>query len=93
MPALHRLQTAWLVYEDQVDDDWDRAWYGFETEWPQIEICEDRRGESVRELLLRFIRAQVFATPENARDWSRLPARLGGELSPRPRALLRFRTF
>lgn len=29
MPALHRLQTAWLVYEDQVDDGWDRAsWAG-----------------------------------------------------------------
>ena len=78
MPALHRLQTAWLVYEDQVDDDWDRAWYGFETEWPQVEIREERCGESVREILLRFIQGLVFATPENARDWSRLPARLVG---------------
>jgi hypothetical protein len=78
MPALHRLQTAWLVYEDQVDDEWDRAWYGFETEWPQVEICEERRDESLREVLLRFVRAHVFATLENARDWSRLPARLVG---------------
>jgi hypothetical protein len=75
-PALHRLQTAWLVYEDQVDDGWDRAWYGFETEWPQVEVCEERRAESVREVLRRFIRAHVFATLENVRDWSCLPKRL-----------------
>jgi hypothetical protein len=76
MPALHRLQTAWLVYEDQVDDGWDRAWYGFETEWPDVEVGEERRVESVREVLLRFLGALVFATLENARDWSRLSARL-----------------
>jgi hypothetical protein len=78
MPALHRLQTAWLVYEDQVDDGWDRAWYGFETEWPEIEIGEERRVESVYKVLLRFLGALVFATLENVRDWSRLPARLLG---------------
>lgn len=76
MPALHRLQTACRVYEDQLDDDWDRPWYPFEAEWPQVEIHEERREESVREILLRFIHGHVFATPENARDWSRLPARV-----------------
>ena len=78
MPALHRLQTAWLVYEDQVDDGWDRAWYGFETEWPDVEISEERRSGLVSEVLLRFIDAHVFATFENVRDWSRLPARRVG---------------
>ena len=26
-PALHRLQEAFLLYEDQYDGEWDRAWY------------------------------------------------------------------
>jgi hypothetical protein len=76
MPALQRLQTAFLVYEDQLDDDWDRPWYAFETEWPRVEIREEIRNETVREVLLRFLHASVFATRENFRDWSRLPAQL-----------------
>ena len=76
MPALQRLQTAFRVYEDQLDDDWDRPWYVFETEWPQLEIREARNGEAVREVLLRFLHGHVFATRENLRDWSRLPVRL-----------------
>jgi len=76
MPALQRLQTAFRVYEDQLDDDWDRPWYPFETEWPELEIREERRDEAVREVLLRFLRGSVFATRENVRDWSRLPTRL-----------------
>ncbi len=76
MPALQRLQTAFLVYEDQLDDDWDRPWYAFEAEWPRVEVREERRGEAVREVLIRFLQGHVFATRENVRDWSRLPARL-----------------
>jgi hypothetical protein len=76
MPALQRLQSAWLVYEDQLDDDWDRPWYAFETEWPGVEIREERQGEAVPEVLLRFLHGHVFATRENLLDWSRLPGRL-----------------
>jgi hypothetical protein len=79
MPALQRLQTAFRVCEDQLDDDWDRPWYGFETEWPRVEIREEGRGEAVREVLLRFLHGHVFATRENVRDWSRLPVRLLGD--------------
>ena len=28
-PVLHRLQEAFLVYEDQYDGEWDRSWYRF----------------------------------------------------------------
>lgn len=28
-PALHRLQEAFLIYEDQYDGEWDRGWYRF----------------------------------------------------------------
>ncbi len=29
-PALHRLQEAFLVFEDQFDGEWDRGWYLFD---------------------------------------------------------------
>lgn len=75
MPALQRLQTAFRVYEDQLDEDWERPWYAFETEWPRVAIREERREEAVREVVLRFLHASVFATRENVCDWSGLPTR------------------
>jgi hypothetical protein len=72
MPALHRLQTAFLVYEDQPDREWDRGWYEFASEWSEVELSEERRGEAIAEVLRRFLRGHVFATFEQLRDWSRL---------------------
>ena len=75
MPALHRLQEAFAVYEDQVDDEWDRAWYDFSSEWPEIQIDESRWESCAAEVLCRFLRGHVFATMENLRDWSGWPAK------------------
>ena len=76
MPALHRLQGAFLVYEDQIDSDWERNWYKFATEWPEIHLDEAKREASIAQVLLRFLQGHVFATLEQLKDWSRLPSRL-----------------
>lgn len=76
MPALHRLQQAFIVYEDQVDSDWERNWYEFAAEWPEVDIREEKRETATNEILLRFLRGHVFATLEQLKDWSRLPTRL-----------------
>ena len=34
-PALHRLQEAFLVFEDQFDGEWDRGWYLFDEMFPE----------------------------------------------------------
>lgn len=75
MPALHRLQTAFLVYEDQTDTDWERGWYNFSSEWPEIELSDSHFESAAIQVLLRFLRGHVFATFEQLRDWSRLPQR------------------
>lgn len=36
-PVLHRLQEAFLVYEDQYDGEWDRSWYRFEEMFPETD--------------------------------------------------------
>ena len=48
MPALHRLQQAFLVYEDQVSDDWERSWYDFAEEWPHVKPDTARRPAAVQ---------------------------------------------
>ena len=74
MPALHRLQEAFLVYEDQKDSDWERGWYDFATEWPEIDPAAEPWESAASQVLLRFLRGHVFATFEQLRDWSQWPA-------------------
>jgi hypothetical protein len=75
MPALHRLQQAFLVYEDQVDEDWERGWYDFAAEWPEAQVDEARRESASAAVLRRFIEWHVFAMEQNLKDWSAWPAR------------------
>ena len=74
MPALHRLQEAFLVYEDQKDSDWERGWYDFATEWPEIDEEATPWEPAAGQVVLRFLRGHVFATFEQLRDWSQWPA-------------------
>jgi hypothetical protein len=76
MPALHRLQQAFMVYEDQIDSDWERNWYEFAPEWPDIELDEGKREEAATQVLLRFLQGHVFATFEQLKDWSGFPSKL-----------------
>ena len=75
MPILHRLQQAFLVYEDQLDTDWERPWYVFFQEWPDVAVETDRWQVAAQEVLRRFLHALVFATDEQIKDWSGWSAR------------------
>ncbi len=75
MPILHRLQEAFLVYEDQLDSDWERPWYVFSQEWPNVTVSPDLCEDAALEVLRRFVRAHVFATAEQVKDWSGWPTR------------------
>ncbi|HEY3417889.1 MAG TPA: crosslink repair DNA glycosylase YcaQ family protein [Armatimonadota bacterium] len=70
MPALHRLQEAFLVYEDQLTTDPERGWYIFATEWPDITVCAEQWETAAAEVLLRFLAAHVFASASQVKDWS-----------------------
>jgi hypothetical protein len=75
MPALHRLQKAFLVFEDQVDENWERWWYDFASEWPEVAPDDNQRQAASVEVMLRFLQAHVFATFEQLKDWSQFPSR------------------
>lgn len=69
--ALKRMQEAFLVYESQVDTDWNTGWFDFKTEWHGIELQQDTMG-AFSEMLLRFLDAIVFASLEQIKSWSEL---------------------
>ncbi len=75
MPALHKLQQAFIVYEDQSDSDWERPWSLFEREWPDVAIDEQLRIKSAETLVGRFLAVHVFMTPGQVVSWSRWPVR------------------
>ena len=72
-PALHRLQEAFLLYEDQYDGEWDRAWYRFEEMFPDVDLNEYSRQEALQVILLRFADRMVWFDTKMARSFYRLP--------------------
>lgn len=50
--ALTTLQDAFLVYEDQIDTDWDTGWFDFATEWFELDTEPSESIKSVSTVLL-----------------------------------------
>jgi predicted transcriptional regulator len=70
--ALTTLQEAFLVYEDQTDTDWDTGWFDFTTEWFDFKEDQEHYNQAVYEVILNFIKAMVFASPQQIKDWSQM---------------------
>ena len=70
MPALHRLQEAFLVFEDQSDASWDRPWSPLSSALPEVDL--DRRSweQAAIEVIRRFLQSHVFATFQELKSWS-----------------------
>ena len=73
MPALKRMQEAFMVFEDQTETDWERGWSDFETEWPEVDLSRRPWEDAAGEVVKRFLNAMVFATLDQIRDWSGWP--------------------
>jgi len=75
MPALHRLQRAFLVYEAQEDNSWERPWSLFAAEWPDVDPEDMPWERAGAEVLRRFLQAHVFATFTQLCNWSQFGVR------------------
>jgi len=53
-PVLHKLQAAFLVFEDQSDNEWDRAWYLFGQVFPEAKLESFSREKAMERLTLQF---------------------------------------
>ena len=71
-PALHRLQEAFLLYEDQNDGEWDRGWMRFSEMFPDANLTKYTRVQAIKVLLQRFAYRHVLFDADMARSYFKL---------------------
>ncbi len=72
-PALHRLQEAFLIYEDQYDGEWDRSWYKFVEMFPKVDLNKYTRLEALQIVLQRFAYRLVWFDTAMAKSFYKIP--------------------
>lgn len=72
-PILHRLQEAFLLYEDQYDGEWDRGWYRFAEMFPNVNLQRYSKTEALKILLQRFAHRIVWFDTAMAKAFYRVP--------------------
>jgi len=72
-PALHRLQEAFLIYEDQNDGEWDRGWYTFKEMFPNVNLTKYTRHNALKVVLQRFAHRHVIFDSKMAKSFYKLP--------------------
>ena len=72
-PILHRLQEAFLIYEDQYDGEWDRGWYRFGEMFPEVNQNRYTRHEALKIVLQRFAYRLVWFDTAMAKSFYKLP--------------------
>ena len=72
-PILHRLQEAFLIYEDQYDGAWDRGWYRVAEMFPEMNPERYTRHEALKVILQRFAYRMVWFDIKMAKNFYKLP--------------------
>lgn len=72
-PILHRLQEAFLIYEDQYDGEWDRGWYRFAEMFPEVNPDKYTRNEALKIVLQRFSYRIVWFDIAMAKSFYKIP--------------------
>jgi len=72
-PELHKLQEAFLIFEDQTDNEGDRMWFALERIFPEIDLKKYTRLEALKIVLLRFAKLNVSFDASMARSFYKLP--------------------
>ena len=75
-PVLHRLQEAFLIYEDQYDGEWDRGWYTFAEIFPDANLARYTKPEALKILLQRFAYRHVWFDFDMAKSFYKLPIKV-----------------
>jgi len=79
-PALHKLQEAFLVYEDQLDNEGDRGWYLFESEFSEVDLNRYTKIEALELAIPRFAHLCVFFEEGMIKSYYKLPLKLVNEV-------------
>ena len=71
-PELHKLQEAFLIFEDQTDNEGDRMWFSLESVFPEIDTKKYSRSEALKIVLLRFAKLNIFFDASSARSFYKI---------------------
>lgn len=74
-PILHRLQEAFLIYEDQYNGEWDRGWYKFSEKFPNVNLHKYTRIDALKIILQRFSYRHVLFDENMAKAFYKLPSK------------------
>lgn len=72
-PILHRLQEAFLIYEDQYNGEWDRGWYDFSEMFPEANINKYSFSDALQIVIQRFIYRNVLINNKSIKSFYKLP--------------------
>lgn len=72
-PILHRLQEAFLVYEDQYNGEWDRGWYDFFEMFPDVNLNKYSLLDALQIIIQRFAYRNVLINSKNIKSFYKLP--------------------
>ena len=75
-PILHRLQEAFLIYEDQYDGEWDREWCRFDEMFPDADPKRYTQLEALKIILQRFAYRFVWFDAAMVRSFYKLPVKV-----------------
>lgn len=75
-PALHKLQEAFLIYEDQLNNEGDREWYVFEHIFPDVDLKRYSKVEALQLAIPRFAYLCVFFDESMLKSYYKLPLKL-----------------
>lgn len=75
-PALHRMQQAFLVFEDQADGEGDRSWFRFESEFPDTDLATYNQEQALAMVLPELIALNGFLDSGGLADVLALPERI-----------------
>ncbi len=74
-PALHRLQEAFLIYEDQYDGEWDRGWFKFPEMFPDVDLAKYSRIDALKVIIKRFAYRHVVFDTDMGKSIYELPTK------------------
>lgn len=75
-PALHKLQEAFQVFEDQSDNEGDRSWFLFDSEFPEVNSKRYTKVEALKLAIPRFAYLCVFFEEGMLKSFYKLPQKL-----------------
>lgn len=74
-PILHRLQEAFLIFENQINGEFDRSFHIFSSYFPNIDLTKYTRPEALKICLPRLLYRLVWADIEGLKDFYRFTAK------------------